>query len=117
VEIEKKVKGAQMLGAAKAAGVKTALTEEQLLAANITPGDAKTAFATVAAQQEGIQQAARIFGEQASRQDLQAELEKKELGIAPSQKVEGLASQARAQFAGGTGVTTGSLSKRKSGQL
>jgi len=116
-EIEKKVYGAQLLGAAKSAGITSSLTEQQLTSSGLSPTEAKKAFAAVAEQQDGIKQASRIFETRGAQDDIQAELEKQQLGIAPSKRVTGLASQARAEFSGSTGITTGSLSTRKSGQI
>jgi hypothetical protein len=81
----------------------------------ITRTDAAKAFGAVSENLAGMQQAANIFGETTT--DLQKQLEEEQLGISSSKKISGLASQARAQFEGTTGVRSGSLAKPTTGKL
>jgi len=64
----------------------------------------------VARERTGIQQASRMFGTTAPTQ---AELEQEALNLGESDSAKRLRSQARAQFAGQTGITTGSLGRKK----
>ena len=101
--------------AAAGAGYSPVTSSEDLAKRGITREKAITGFNEIKQQLAGTQQAARIFGQ--SSEDIQAQLEQEKLFGDTSQKVQGLASQARAEFSGSTGITTGSLSTRKSGQI
>lgn len=112
-EITKKIQGAQVVAEAKRAGLGTsALAETELAAQNLSTADLRKGFGAVAEQKTGIQQAARIFGQPT---DAQKTLEQEQLvgDAQAAQKLKGLRSQARAEFAGQTGIQTGSLSRKK----
>lgn len=76
----------------------------------VTREGALKGFQQVARERTGIQQASKMFGQQAPTQ---AELEAEALIGAESASAKRLRSQARAQFAGQAGITTGSLGKKK----
>jgi hypothetical protein len=101
--------------AAAGAGLTPASSTEDLAKRGLSREKAAVGFGAVKSQLAGTQLAAQMFGE--STEDIQKQLEEEKLFGTPSEKLTGLASQARAQFAGQTGITAGSLSKRKSGQL
>lgn len=109
--VQQKIKfGAAAIGAeAKTAGITPVSNLEDLSKQGITRETAKTGFQKMATEKAGIQQAARAFGQNVT----QAELEKEALGTEQSAKAKALRSQARAEFAGQTGIQTGSLSKKR----
>jgi len=111
--IQQKIKfGAAAIGAeAQSFGFEPASDIINLSKQGITRDVARQGFQQMAKQSAGIQQAARTFGRQVGQQ----ELEEEAFGLKQSEVAKGLRSQARAQFVGQSGITTGSLS-RKSGR-
>lgn len=109
--IQQKIKfGAAAIGAeAATAGIQAASDLQELSKQGITREQARTGFQRMAQEQSGIRQAARTFGRQVSQQ----ELEQEAFGMKPSTTAKALRSQARAEFGGGAGITTGSLSRKK----
>lgn len=107
---------AEVKAAETEAGTKSALGAEFLASQGITRTEARKGLAKSAAMQTGLQEQARRFGE-SDIQGLQQELERENLLGQQSVKSKRLASQARAEFAGGTGIRTGSLARKKSGQI
>jgi hypothetical protein len=102
---------AGIAASAKLAGYTPVSNLEDLTKQGVTREGALKSFQEVTAERAGIQQASRLFGGAAPTQ---AELEAEALGTgAQSTAANRLRSQARAQFAGQSGITTGSL-KRKS---
>jgi len=98
------------------AGYKIASDTYALAQQGVTREKAAVAFGAASQNIAGLEQAANMFGE--STADLQKQLEQEQLGVvAPSEKISGLASQARAQFEGGTGMRTGSLTKPTTGKI
>jgi hypothetical protein len=95
---------------AAAAGIASSLNTEDLARRGVTREKAMTGFQQVARERSGIQQASRMFGETGPTQ---AELESEALTGAESASAKRLRSQARAQFGGTTGITTGSLGRKK----
>jgi len=77
----------------------------------ITRESALKGFQRVAGERGGIQQASRMFGGEGPTQ---AELEAEALGTGgESASAKRLRSQTRAQFGGSSGITTGSLGRKK----
>lgn len=109
--LQQKIKfGAAAIGAeAATAGIQLQSDLQDLAKQGITREVARTATQRVARERQGIQQAARTFG----RDVTQAELEQEAFGVKESAAARGLRSQARAQFGGTSGITTGSLSRSK----
>lgn len=105
-----KIGAAGIAASAKLAGIKAESNLEDLAKQGVTRESALKGFQQVARERAGIQQAARTFGAQAPTQK---ELEAEALTGAESASAKRLRSQARAQFGGQTGITTGSLSRRK----
>jgi hypothetical protein len=62
--------------------------------------------------QSGLERASAAYGE-TSTEGLQQELEQENLLGIQSKRTKRLASQARAEFGGSSGIRTGSLSKKK----
>lgn len=111
-EITKKVKGAQVVAEAKRAGITSTLGEADVVAQGLSKGELAKGFGTVAQQKAGLEQAAKTFGQPT---DIQKTLEQEQLlsDTQAAAKLKGLRSQARAEFAGQSGIQTGSLSKKK----
>lgn len=111
--VEQKIKfGAAAIGAsAKLAGLTPASNIEQLSRQGVSREKALTGFQAVARERGGIQQASRMFGGEAPTQ---AELEAEALGTGvETTATKRLRSQARSQFAGQSGITTGSLGRKR----
>jgi murein DD-endopeptidase MepM/ murein hydrolase activator NlpD len=114
-EIEKKAAAAQVAGAGLSQGFRTTLTDEELVASGFGTSitgrtAAREAFGRVAAEQRGLQQAARTFG---GPSDIVQQAEKEAVLGQTSAEARRLRSQARAQFAGQSGIVTGSLGRKK----
>jgi hypothetical protein len=114
-EIEKKAAAAQVAGAGLSQGYRTTLTDEQLATSGLGTSiagrrAAQEAFGRVASEQGGLQQASRMFG---GPSDIVQEAEREAILGAPSAQAKRLRSQTRAQFGGQSGITTGSLGRRK----
>jgi hypothetical protein len=107
--IQQKIKfgAAAIATEARAAGMQAASDLTDLAKQGVTREQARTAFQRIGQEQAGIQQAARSFGRQLGQQ----ELEQEAFGVKPSATAKALRSQARAEFAGQTGIVTGSLKK------
>lgn len=114
-EIEKKAAAAQVAGAGLSQGFRTTLSDEELISSGFGTSitgrtTAREAFGKVAAEQRGLQQAARTFG---GPSDIAKQAEKEAILGQTSAEARRLRSQARAQFAGQSGIVTGSLGKKK----
>jgi hypothetical protein len=110
--VQQKIKfgAAGIAASAKVAGIQAQSNLEDLAKQGVTREGALKGFQQVARERTGIQQAARTFGAQAPTQ---MELEAEALTGAESASAKRLRSQARAQFGGQTGITTGSLGRKK----
>lgn len=112
--LKTKVARAGIETSAVATGIQSQVGAEELRKRGITRETALEGFKAIKSQQAGIEQAAQMFGETAGKKELQKQLEEETFGIAGEQQnVKRLKSQARAQFAGQTGITTGSLSRKR----
>ena len=105
-----KIGAAGIAASAKLAGIKAESNLEDLARQGVTRESALKGFQQVARERTGIQQAARAFGGKAPTQ---RELEAEALTGAESASAKRLRSQARAQFAGQSGIVTGSLGRKK----
>jgi hypothetical protein len=105
-----KIGAAGIAASAKLAGVRAESNLEDLAKQGVTRESALKGFQQVARERSGIQQAARTFGGTAPTQ---RELEAEALTGAESASAKRLRSQARAQFGGTSGITTGSLSRKR----
>jgi hypothetical protein len=108
-ELSKKVSGAAVVAEARRANLTPALSEEEILSQGLTQQEVRKGFQKVAAEQQGVQRAARQFGQDV----MQKELEQEAFNIQPSRKVKALRSQARAEFGGETGINAKSLLNKK----
>lgn len=113
-DVEQKVKiaSAGIKAEQKLAGITEQIDTAELARKGVTREAARTGFQKVAQEQQGIQQAARRFGRTAPTQE---ELTQEALGLKASSSAKSLRSQARAEFAGGTGIQTGSLRRKSTG--
>jgi hypothetical protein len=109
--------GAQKIGQASIMAAATTIgyggiasNVSELQKQGVTRETALKGFQQVARERAGIQQAAQTFGGTAPTQ---AELEAEALTGAESRSARQLRSQARAQFGGQSGITTGSLGRKK----
>lgn len=116
-DLQNRITRAEIGVEAKQAGIVSKLGTQALQEAGVTRAKASEGFKALAEYQRvagaGIQQTQTMFGDTTSAEDLQTELEKEALLGQTSKTRKRLESQARAQFAGQTGIATGSL-KRKS---
>jgi hypothetical protein len=100
---------AEVKAAETEVGITSVLGAESL--SNLSRSEARVGLSKVAAQKSGIEQASRAFGE-VSTEGLQRELEQENLLGMQSKRTKRLASQARAEFTGTSGVKTGSLGRK-----
>jgi hypothetical protein len=97
-----------------ASGIESQVGVEELRKRGVTRETALEGFKSIKSQQAGIEQAARMFGDTTSSAELQKQAEEETFGISGDQKnIKRLKSQARAEFSGQSGITTGSLSRRR----
>jgi len=97
-----------------ATGLESQIGAEELRKRGVTRETALEGFKSIKSQQAGIEQAAKMFGDTTQKTELQKQLEEETFGISGEQQnVKRLKSQARAQFAGQSGITTGSLSRKR----
>jgi hypothetical protein len=92
-------------------GFKSTIGAERLAAEGLTRSQARVGLSKIASGTAGIEQAARLFGE-TNTEGLQQELENENLLGIQSKRSKRLASQARGQFSGQSGIKTGSLGKK-----
>lgn len=110
--LQQKVARAGISAEAATAGIQSALGAEELRRSGVTREQARQGFQQVAQQKAGVEQAGRVFGD-VEVGTLQTELEKEALLGQTSKRTKALASQARAQFGGQSGIVTGSLSRKR----
>jgi hypothetical protein len=103
---------AEVKAAETETGVKSTLGAGFLASQGINRAQARVGLSKTSEQKAGYEQASRMFGDQ-NVEGLQKELEQENLLGQTSKRTKRLASQARAQFGGSSGVTTGSLGKKK----
>jgi len=112
--LKTKVARAGIETSAVATGIQSQVGAEELRKRGVDREGALAGFKSVKKQQAGIEQAARMFGDKTEKTELQKQLEEETFGIAGEQQnVKRLKSQARAEFAGQSGIQTGSLSRKR----
>ena len=109
--LDTKINVAEIRAAETESGIKSVLGADFLESQGITRAKARQELTKVAQQRTGYQQASQMFGD-TSAEDFQKELEQENLLGVTSQRTKRLASQARGQFSGQSGVRTGSLGKK-----
>jgi hypothetical protein len=116
-ELENRITRSEIGVEARQAGVVSQLGAQTLQQAGVTRTQARQGFQAIAQYQrtagEGIQQAQRMFGDTTSASQIQTELEQEVLLGQTSKTRKRLESQARAQFGGTSGISTGSLGRKK----
>lgn len=116
-DLQNRITRAEIGVEAKQAGVVSRLGTQALQEAGVDRAQARKGFEALAEYQRvagaGIAQTQAMLGDTTKAEDLQTELEKEALLGQTSKTRKRLESQARAQFGGQSGITTGSL-KRKS---
>lgn len=108
---------AEILAEASTAGITLQSTAAELEAQGVTRKEAAAGLSKVSAQKTGYEEAARIYGDNVAPDALQKELESENLLGQTSKRTKSLASQARGAFSGQTGIQTGSLGRRQTGQI
>jgi hypothetical protein len=106
-----KINVAEIKAAETETGVQSSLGASFLQSQGINRIQTRIGLNKVAEQKAGYEQASRMFGE-TSTQDLQKELEQENLLGQTSKRTKRLASQARAQYSGQSGIKTGSLGRK-----
>jgi hypothetical protein len=109
--LKNKIDIAEVKAAETETGIKSELGAEFLTSQGLDRSKARIGLSRVAEQKTGIEQASRMFGE-TSTEGLQKELEQENLLGQTSKRTKRLASQARAEFGGSSGIKTGSLSRK-----
>lgn len=115
--LKSRIGQAEILAEASTAGINLQTTAEELESRGVTREQAAKGLSKVATQRSGYEEAARIYGEDVDPQGLQKELEAENLLGQTSARSKRLASQARGAFSGQSGIQTGSLARKKSGQI
>lgn len=108
---------AEILAEASTAGIDLQTTAAELESRGVTREQAAKGLSKIAEQRTGYEQAARIYGENVDPAGLQKELEAENLLGQTSARSKRLASQARGAFGEQTGIKTGSLARKKTGQI
>lgn len=109
--LKNKIDIAEVKAAETETGVRSSLGADFLVSQGIDRGKARIGLSKVAEQKTGMEQASRMFGENDS-ESIQQELERENLLGQTSKRTKRLASQARAEFGGSSGIKTGSLSRK-----
>ena len=107
-----KINIAEIKAAETETGVKSTLGASFLESQGLNRAQTRVGLSKTAEQKAGYEQASRMFGDQ-NVEGLQKELEQENLLGQASKRTKRLASQARAQFAGSSGIAPGSLGKKK----
>jgi hypothetical protein len=116
--LKSKLSIAEIKAAETEVGLPSALGAEFLSSQGVNREIARAGMSKVASRKAGISTLASIYEENAAPEELQKELESENiLGTQAGAKTKKLASQARAQFKGQSGVTSGSLKRTRSGSL
>jgi hypothetical protein len=115
VELQKKVGSANINARADEFGITSAVNASDLYNQGVSANEARQGFATSAAEQKGLQNAATMFGDVGN--NLLAEQQKGNITGVQTQRVEGLRSKARSEFQKQAGTSAGSLSRTRAGQV
>ena len=92
-------------------GIKSTFGAERLAAEGLSRSQARVGLSKIAQQETGLNQASKMFGE-SNTEGIRQELESETLLGITSKRTKRLASQARAQFGGQSGISAGSLKKK-----
>jgi hypothetical protein len=112
--LKNKVARAGIETSAAAVGIQSQVGAEELRKRGVDRETALAGFKSVKAQQAGVEAAASMFGDKTEKTELQKQAEEEAFGISGEQQnVKRLKSQARAEFAGRSGIATGSLKRKQ----
>jgi hypothetical protein len=109
--LKKKIDIAGMRAAASEFGLQTQMNAEELSKMGVDRATARTGYQKTKKELAGLTSAASTFG--AKGINLQAELEQENVLGNESSTVKSLRSQARSEFAGQSGIVSGSLGRKK----
>lgn len=109
--LKNKLDVADIRAAETETGVKSIFGAERLAAEGLSRSQARVGLSRVAEQETGLNQASKMFGE-SNTEGIRQELESETLLGVQSKRNKRLASQARAQFGGQSGISAGSLKKK-----
>lgn len=106
---------AEILAEADIAGISLQTSAAELESRGVTRDDAAKGLSRISTQKSGLEQAARMFGDNRTPDEIQKELESENLLGQVSTRNKRLASQARSQFSGSSGIGQSSL--RRNSQI
>jgi len=109
--LKNKIDIAEVKAAETETGIQSSLGAGFLASQGIDRSKARIGLSKVAEQKTGMEQASRMFGEN-DTESIQRELEQENLLGQTSKRTKRLASQARAEFGGSSGIKTGSLGRK-----
>lgn len=109
--LKKKIEVAGVRAGAAEFGLRTQMDAGELSRMGVDRATARQGYQKTSKELSGISQAAGMFGQRDL--NLQAELEQENVLGKESSKVKSLRSQARSQFQGSSGITQGSLGRKK----
>lgn len=109
--LRRRIGEAEIKAEATTAGLTLQSSASELQSLGVTREQAAAGLQKVATVKSGIEQAATMFGQNVDAADLQKDLESEALLGRTSKRTKSLASQARAQFGGQSGIQTGSLKR------
>jgi hypothetical protein len=114
--LKTRVGQAEILAEASTAGITLQTTAADLEAQGVTRADAAKGLSRISMQKSGLQQAQTMFGGNLTPDEIQKDLESENLLGQVSKRNKRLASQARSEFTGSSGMGQGSL-KRSNSQI
>jgi hypothetical protein len=115
VELQRKVQSSNISARATEFGITSAVNATDLYNQGYSAEEARKGFATSAAEQKGLQNAATMFGD--VRSGLLTEQQQGNITGVQTERVEGLRSKARSEFQKQSGVGASSLKRTRSGQI
>jgi hypothetical protein len=105
---------AEILAEADTAGITLQTSAAELESRGVTRQKASEELSKIAAKKSGLEQSSRMFGENITPDEIQKELEAENLLGQTSARTKRLASQARSEFTGSSGITKSSLKRSNS---
>lgn len=103
---------AEILAEADTAGISLQTSAAELESRGVSRADAAKGLSKIATQKSGLEQASRMFGDNVTPDQLQKELESENLLGQTSARTKRLASQARSEFTGSSGIGKSSLGRK-----
>lgn len=109
--LKKKIDVASVRAAASEFGLRNQISADELSRLGVDRATARTGYEKTSRELAGVSEAAKIFGKKGV--NLEAELEQENVLNKESSTVKSLRSQARSEFAGQSGIVSGSLGRKK----